>query len=148
MVDQACRKLGVSKRKACKALGQARSTQRYECKQPQKDLLIIKDMLRFSKKRRRYGYRRITVLLVRRALRAAERRGFSGMLYLHPWELDPGQPILPMHRLTRWRHRVGLGRTEGKLRWLLKYFSFSNVRQCIDTLRTASQQEYTYGHRQ
>jgi len=58
-----CRKLGVSKRKACKALGQARSTQRYECKQPQKDRLIIKDILKFSEKHRRYGYRRITIEL-------------------------------------------------------------------------------------
>ena len=69
MVDQLCRKLGVSKRKACKALGQARSTQRYEYKQPQKDRLIIKDMLKFSEKYRRYGYRRITVELSIRRLR-------------------------------------------------------------------------------
>ena len=95
------------------------------------------------------GYLRLLpVRLVGRVLRAAKRRGRSGMLYLHPWELDPGQPILPMHRMTRWRHRVGLGRTEGKLRWLLKCFNFSNVRQCLDILRTTSQQEYIYGYRE
>ena len=62
-MNQVCRKLGVSRRKACKALGQARSTQRYECKQPQKDRLIITDMLKSSKEHRRYGYRRITIEL-------------------------------------------------------------------------------------
>ena len=62
-MNQVCRKLGVSKRRACKALGQARSTQRYECKQSQKDRLIIKDMLKSSKEHRRYGYRRITIQL-------------------------------------------------------------------------------------
>ena len=62
-MDQASRKLGVSERKTCKVLGQARSTQRYECKQPQKDRLIIKDILSFSGKHPGYGYRRITILL-------------------------------------------------------------------------------------
>jgi len=62
-VDQASRKLGVSERKTCKVLGQARSTQRYECKQPGKDRLIIKDILNFSGKHPRYGYRRVTILL-------------------------------------------------------------------------------------
>ena len=92
------------------------------------------------------GYLRLLpVAVVGRALRAAQRRGFSGMLYLHPWELDPDQPILPMRCLSRWRHRLGLSRTEGKLRWLLKRFSFTNVRQRIDRLRTTAQQRYIYG---
>ncbi len=94
------------------------------------------------------GYLRLLpVRVVGRALRAAQRRGFSGMLYLHPWEMDPGQPILSMPRVTRWRHRVGLGRTERKLRWLLKRFSFANVRQCINGLAASTQQRHSYGHR-
>jgi polysaccharide deacetylase family protein (PEP-CTERM system associated) len=41
------------------------------------------------------------------------------MLYFHPWEFDPGQPQLPLSRLSRWRTYIGTGRTEGRLRRLL-----------------------------
>ena len=60
-------KLGVSERQVCRALGQHRSTQRYERKQPQKDCELI-DQIRQQvkrKKHRRYGYRRITEILRR-----------------------------------------------------------------------------------
>jgi putative transposase len=53
----------VSERKACSTLGQARSTQRYTCKKPEKDRPLISDMLVLSVKHPRYGYRRITILL-------------------------------------------------------------------------------------
>ena len=62
-MGQVCRELGVSERQACRTLGQARSTQRYECKQPQKDRPLINDMLILTVKHPRYGYRRITILL-------------------------------------------------------------------------------------
>ena len=62
-MDQACRKLGVSERRACSCLGHWRSTQRYECKLPEKDRPLINDMLTFSISHPRYGYRRITILL-------------------------------------------------------------------------------------
>ena len=92
------------------------------------------------------GYLRLLpVRLIGRALRTAKRRGRPGILYLHPWELDPGQPILPMPPITRWRHRLGLSRTERKLRWLLKRFRFTSVRQCMDTLTITAQQRYIYG---
>jgi len=48
---------------ACKVLKQARSTQRYKPKLPDKDKPLIKDILTLSLKHPRYGYRRITVLL-------------------------------------------------------------------------------------
>ena len=56
-------KLGISERRACRTLGQARSTQRYACKQPEKDRPLINDMLTLTIKHPRYGYRRITILL-------------------------------------------------------------------------------------
>ena len=62
-MDQACRRLGVSKRRACNCLGQARSTQRYTPKLPEKDKPVIEDMLILHVKHPRYGYRRITILL-------------------------------------------------------------------------------------
>jgi len=91
------------------------------------------------------GYLRLfPVRLVGRSLRAAERAGQSGMLYLHPWELDPDQPVLPMSRVNRWRHRAGLRRTERKLRWLLERFDFTSVRQLLQTLSSSALEEFHY----
>ncbi len=71
------------------------------------------------------GYLRLLpVRAVGHALRRVEKQGLPGTIYLHPWEIDPGQPILPMSRVSRWRHRVNLGRTERKLGWLLDRFRF------------------------
>ncbi len=80
-----------------------------------------------------------------RALRQAHRRDTPGMLYLHPWELDPDQPLLPMSRLSRFRHRVGLGRTEDKLCWLLRRFRFTRVAEQLEALRARPLETYTYG---
>jgi len=95
------------------------------------------------------GYLRLLpVRVVGMALRSAARAGRAGMLYLHPWELDPDQPDLPMSRLSRWRHRVGLRRTEAKLRWLLGRFRFSGVRERLEALTAAAgDTRYVYGRR-
>jgi len=71
------------------------------------------------------------VRLVRRGLRAAHRAGHPGVLYLHPWELDPGQPRFEVGRLTAWRHYGNLGRTEGRLRRLLDEFEFAPIRDLL-----------------
>ena len=55
-------KLGVSERQVCRALGQHRSTQRYESKQPDKDRELIEE-IRTQVKHRKYGYRRIMEIL-------------------------------------------------------------------------------------
>jgi polysaccharide deacetylase family protein (PEP-CTERM system associated) len=41
------------------------------------------------------------------------------MLYFHPWEFDPGQPRLPLKRLSRWRTYVGIEKSMGRLERLL-----------------------------
>ena len=57
------RKLGVSERRACRVLGQPRSTQRH-CQQLTDDkLLIVSRIVHLASKYGRYGYRRITALL-------------------------------------------------------------------------------------
>jgi polysaccharide deacetylase family protein (PEP-CTERM system associated) len=92
------------------------------------------------------GYLRLLPIgILGRSLRAAERRGERGMLYLHPWELDPGQPVLAMGRFACWRHRVGLARTEAKLAWLLARFRFAAVRDCLPALPDPAMPTYRYG---
>lgn len=53
------------------------------------------------------------------------------MFYVHPWEVDPGQPRLRGSALSRFRHYVNLDRTEAKLRRLLDAFSFGSVGDVI-----------------
>jgi polysaccharide deacetylase family protein (PEP-CTERM system associated) len=55
------------------------------------------------------------------------------MFYLHPWELDPGQPRPPMAWCDRIRHYTGLEREARKLSRLLEEFRFGTVRQFLQT---------------
>lgn len=49
------------------------------------------------------------------------------VFYLHPWEIDPGQPRLPAGRLGRFRHYRNIEHTEARLRQLLTDFRFDAV---------------------
>ena len=54
------------------------------------------------------------------------------VLYVHPWELDPGQPRLPgMGWAARVRHYRNLHRTEARLQCLLREFSFGTLREVL-----------------
>jgi len=50
------------------------------------------------------------------------------MFYIHPWELDPGQPRPPMPWPDRFRHYVGLEKQEAKLDKLFAEFRFGTAR--------------------
>jgi len=54
------------------------------------------------------------------------------MFYFHPWELDPGQPRLPMARRHRFRHYVGLETEAVKLSQLLGEFRFGTAREVLE----------------
>lgn len=63
----------------------------------------------------------------RQAFRRLSARNTSGMFYIHPWELDPAQPRLPVSLLARLRHYSGLERTLPRLERLLDEFRFTSV---------------------
>jgi polysaccharide deacetylase family protein (PEP-CTERM system associated) len=68
----------------------------------------------------------------RRALRWINRLdGQPAMVYLHPWELDPDQPRLPVGPLTRFRHLVNVSKTEGRLVRLLGDFAFAPAAEVL-----------------
>ena len=54
------------------------------------------------------------------------------MFYLHPWEMDPGQPRPPMPWRHQFRHYVGIERHEHKLDLLLAHFRFGTARDVLD----------------
>jgi len=78
------------------------------------------------------GYFRIMpYALTRRAVRRINRDGQPAMVYLHPWELDPDQPRLPVGALTRFRHLVNVDKTEARLVRLLGDFAFAPAAEVL-----------------
>ncbi|MDA1053672.1 MAG: DUF3473 domain-containing protein [Planctomycetota bacterium] len=63
------------------------------------------------------------------------------MFYIHPWEIDPGQPRLAGSLKSRFRHYQNLATTRKKLNWLLPRFSFAPMSQVIAETRSG-QREY------
>jgi polysaccharide deacetylase family protein (PEP-CTERM system associated) len=53
------------------------------------------------------------------------------IFYLHPWEIDPGQPRLHCGWLGRLRHYRNLDQTEPRLRQLLEEFAFAPMSQVL-----------------
>lgn len=76
-------------------------------------------------------FRILPYQVVSTALKAAERRGVPATFYIHPWELDPGQPRLDVPLKTRIRHYGGLTRTIPRLRRLLQRFEFQPISQTL-----------------
>ncbi|MEO8678638.1 MAG: XrtA system polysaccharide deacetylase [Vicinamibacterales bacterium] len=72
--------------------------------------------------------------------RLNERERAPAIFYLHPWEIDPGQPRLRASALGQFRHYRNLSKTEGRLRALLNDFQFSTM---IAVLGHAG---HTFGH--
>jgi polysaccharide deacetylase family protein (PEP-CTERM system associated) len=68
-------------------------------------------------------------------LNRVERR--PAIFYLHPWELDPGQPRLTASRLGQFRHYRNLEDTEARLRQLLTDFRFDTMESVVAQVRAA-----------
>ncbi len=73
--------------------------------------------------------------LFRAALRLFDRGGERSLFYIHPWEIDPGQPRVRQAKLSsRLRHRVNLSVTEARLTRLLAEFSWGRMDQVFPEL--------------
>ncbi|MEE2827058.1 MAG: DUF3473 domain-containing protein, partial [Planctomycetota bacterium] len=72
--------------------------------------------------------------MTRRLTRQINQSGRPLMFYLHPWEIDPQQPVVagPSY-LSRKRHRINLAKTEKKLERLLMDFSFAPMTHVLDS---------------
>jgi len=56
------------------------------------------------------------------------------IFYLHPWEIDPGQPRVATSPLSRFRHYTNLKRCEARLRRLLGDFRFGTAYESLGKL--------------
>ena len=77
------------------------------------------------------GYFRLFPLgLTQMAINQVRAKTGPAMFYIHPWEVDPDQPRIDKLSLkSRFRHYVGLNRTESKLKKLLRANSFGPLKE-------------------
>jgi polysaccharide deacetylase family protein (PEP-CTERM system associated) len=82
------------------------------------------------------GYFRLFPYSVSRIfLRQLEKAGTQFVIYLHPWEIDPGQPRMEGSVVSGVRHYLNLKKTEQRLQCLLRDFSFAPVVEIIQPIR-------------
>lgn len=81
------------------------------------------------------GYFRIyPYWLSKKLIGRINRAGHPVMFYFHPWEIDPGQPIVPgVGYVARKRHRINLASTAARLERLLQDFRFSSMSDVIES---------------
>jgi len=84
-------------------------------------------------------FRLIPLSLFRRGVQSILKREGAYLFYIHPWELDPGQPrINEIPAFYQFRHYVNLGRTRHKLSSLfgrLKDCCFVTCRDYLELMR-------------
>jgi polysaccharide deacetylase family protein (PEP-CTERM system associated) len=85
------------------------------------------------------GYlRQFPLGVIRRAFAQRDAEGIPGVFYIHPWELDPDQPRMPVNALTRVRHYRGLESTAQRIDALLGEFSFTSIAGEVPATRAAA----------
>jgi polysaccharide deacetylase family protein (PEP-CTERM system associated) len=97
--------------------------------------LATTSILRFPVPAAGGGYlRQFPAAIIRRAFRESSERREPATFYIHPWEIDPGQPRLPVSALNRLRHYRGLEGTLARIDDLLEEFSFGNIASYLPAL--------------
>jgi len=81
------------------------------------------------------GYlRQFPLGVIRRAFQEATDRGEPATFYIHPWEIDPGQPRLPVSSVNRIRHYRGLDGALARVERLLEEFRFGTIASYLPRL--------------
>jgi polysaccharide deacetylase family protein (PEP-CTERM system associated) len=89
--------------------------------------------------------RLLPVEVLARAFREMNAAGQPAVLYVHPWELDPGQPRVRVRGLGRITHYTNLAGTEGKLERLLGAFAFAPMAEVLESAPGMSQEPLEVG---
>lgn len=69
--------------------------------------------------------------LTRWGLRRMNRENLPAVVYLHPWEIDPGQPRFETSPQVGLRHYYNLDKTKARLRRLCKEFRFTTLQEVL-----------------
>jgi polysaccharide deacetylase family protein (PEP-CTERM system associated) len=77
-------------------------------------------------------FRLIPYPVFRHGIRRILRAGQPYVFYIHPWEIDASQPrVQGLRRSYRFRHYVGLERSEGRFASLLRDFEWCTVTELV-----------------
>lgn len=76
-------------------------------------------------------FRIMPYAFTRAALRAVNRAGHPATFYIHPWELDPEHPRIPLPRRIAATHYANLRATEPRMRRLFADFAFAPMRDVL-----------------
>jgi polysaccharide deacetylase family protein (PEP-CTERM system associated) len=68
-------------------------------------------------------------------IESCNRKGNPAMVYFHPWELDQDQRRVSVGLVKSFQHYVNLHSLEWKLNRLLQKFSFTSIRDSLETRR-------------
>ncbi|MGB7295251.1 MAG: polysaccharide deacetylase family protein [Candidatus Aminicenantales bacterium] len=79
-----------------------------------------------------FFFRFFSSSVIRRAVRSLNRRGLPAMICLHPREIDPSAPRLPLPPRERFIHYHNIHSTERKLERLLGSFRFVSIREYLN----------------
>jgi polysaccharide deacetylase family protein (PEP-CTERM system associated) len=79
------------------------------------------------------GYLRLAPRpLIRWGMQELRRAGRPAIIYLHPREIDPEHPRLPLSRLRRFKCYVNLKSTWPKLQWLCRNHDFVTLKELVE----------------
>lgn len=82
------------------------------------------------------GYFRLYPYALSRALlQSVNADGLPAVFYMHPWEVDPGQPRIAAPWKSRFRHYTNLSSCREKLYKLLNEFEFSTMSSVLESYR-------------
>ena len=76
-------------------------------------------------------FRLCPYIVTRFGLGRVAAEGHPVVFYLHPWELDPEHPRIPLPRRIAWPHYLNLHITEQRLRRLLSDFPFTTAAEVL-----------------
>jgi polysaccharide deacetylase family protein (PEP-CTERM system associated) len=79
--------------------------------------------------------------VIRRMAHRVLREGRPVVFYVHPREIDPGHPRLPMPAHRRFKSYVNLSTTEGKIQQLLSEFSFVTFQELASRLEVVEERQ-------
>ena len=92
------------------------------------------------------GYLRLfPPAVVRYGFRQNHRQGRPCMVYIHPREINPGQPRLRLPLKKYLKYYVGINSTKEKLRSLLRRFNFATVTETLSSIDKFPEYEITDG---
>lgn len=79
------------------------------------------------------GYFRLYPLKISRMLmKLCNKQGRPFVFYLHPWEIDDGQPRLKLPLIKKFRHYFNIKSTLKKFDEILKEFRFSTIKNMLN----------------